>query len=373
MKTLILGIAALLLTALPLQAQDATGTWQGTLQVGRPLRVVIKITNESTGLKAVLYSIDQGGQGVGASTVAAQGGTLKLAMPAMSATYEGKFGPGGNTIAGQFTQGGRATALELTRANADTAWAIPAPPAAMVPMAADAKPVFEVATIKPSEPDRPGKAFTVQGRQIRTINTTAADLVTMAYGIHAGQISGAPNWFESEKFDILGTPDISGVPNQEQLRGLIQHLMADRFKLTFHRDKKELPVYALRLGPKGPSLTKSEATGNLPGLFFRGPGVLPARNATMGDFAGIMQNAVMDRPVVDQTGLSGRFDFTLTWTPDETQFRSSGIRVPPPPADGSGPPGLFTAIQEQLGLKFETTRAPVDVIVIDRIEKPSPD
>jgi uncharacterized protein (TIGR03435 family) len=91
----------------------------------------------------------------------------------------------------------------------------------------------------------------------------------------------------------------------------------------------------------------------------------------MGDFAGLMQSAVLDRPVVDHTGLPGRFDFTLTWTPDETQFGGLGMHVPPPADNASAPPDLFTAMQEQLGLKLESTKAPVDVLVIDHVEKPS--
>ena len=95
-------------------------------------------------------------------------------------------------------------------------------------------------------------------------------------------------------------------------------------------------------------------------------------NATMGDLAGVMQTAVLDRPVIDKTGLQGRYDFTLRWTPDETQFVNMGVRVPPPQAnDPDAPPGLFTAFQEQLGLKLESTKGPVDVLVVDRIDKPS--
>jgi uncharacterized protein (TIGR03435 family) len=119
-------------------------------------------------------------------------------------------------------------------------------------------------------------------------------------------------------------------------------------------------------------LTRSAGDPNgLPSLLFRGLGALPVRNATLADFAGVMQAAVLDRPVVDQTGLTGRYDFTLTWTPDETQFASMGVRVPPPTGDPSAAPGLFTAIQEQLGLKFDSTKAPVEVIVVDRVERPS--
>jgi uncharacterized protein (TIGR03435 family) len=152
---------------------------------------------------------------------------------------------------------------------------------------------------------------------------------------------------------------------------MLQKLLADRFKLAFHHDKKELPVYALVVAKGGPKLTKSEADANAtPSLLFRGLGTLPVRNATIADFAGVMQAAVLDRPVVDQTGLTGRYDFVLTWTPDETQFGGLGVKVPPP-SENAAAPDLFTAIQQQVGLKFEPTKASVDVIVIDKVEKPS--
>ena len=94
-------------------------------------------------------------------------------------------------------------------------------------------------------------------------------------------------------------------------------------------------------------------------------------NATMGDLAGVMQTAVLDRPVIDKTGIQGRYDFTLRWTPDDSQFVNMGVRVPPPSNDPDAPPGLFTAFQEQLGLKLESTKGPVEVLVVDRIDKPS--
>ena len=113
---------------------------------------------------------------------------------------------------------------------------------------------------------------------------------------------------------------------------MLGKLLVDRFKLTFHREKKELSVYALTVLPTGHKLTKNDTDVNgLPGLFFRGLGVFPVRNATMGDFAGTMQAVVLDRPVVDQTGLEGRYDFTLTWTPDETQFGGRGGQALLPP------------------------------------------
>jgi uncharacterized protein (TIGR03435 family) len=262
--------------------------------------------------------------------------------------------------------------LDLKRANADTAWAIPTPAARPAPMAANASPSFDVATIKPSRPDTPGKAFRVQGRTFSTLNTTLSDMVAMSYGIHARQLTGAPAWVDTEKFDMSGQPDQPGTPSLDQWKLMIQKLLADRFKLTFHRDKKELPVYALVVDKAGPKLTKNDSDPNgLPGLFFRGLGVLPVRNATMGEFAGTMQAGVLDRPVVDQTKLEGRYDFTLTWTPDETQFGGLGIRVPPPADNAAAPPGLFTAIVEQLGLRLESAKIPTEVLVIDRVEKPT--
>jgi len=362
------------LTSAGLQAQqDVAGTWQGTLQAGRELRTVVKIDKADGGeLKAVVYSIDQGGAAMPAGNVTFQGSTLKFTVPGVGATFEGKMSADGRTMTGTMTQGDRPLPLNLTRANADTAWAIPAPPARVAPMAAGASPSFEVATIKPSAPDRPGKLFNVQGRTFRTVNTTLADLITFMYDVHTAQLIGGPSWMTTEKYDISGQPDLPGAPSLNQWKGMMQKLLTDRFKLVFHREKKELTVYALTVAKTGHKLTKNDSDPNgLPALFFRGLGMLPVRNATMGEFAGTMQGAVLDRPVVDQTGLQGRFDFTLNWTPDETQFGGLGVRVPPPADNASAPPGLFTAIQEQLGLKLDSARAPVEVFVIDRAEKPS--
>jgi len=318
-----------------------------------------------------MYSIDQGGQPINASAITLQGSTVKMSVAGIGGTFEGKLSADGATITGTWSQGAPLP-LELKRATAQTEWTIPEPPARPKPMAADADPVFEVATIKPSKPEAQGKGFQIGGRQMFTINTSLSDLMTFAYGLHPRQITGGPAWLESEVYDLEAKPDGEGQPNDKQWKTMLQKLLADRFKLTFHRDKKELSVYAIVVAKGGPKLTKSEGDPNgLPGLFFRGLGVLPARNANMADFAGVMQGAVLDRPVVDQTGLQGRFDFTLTWTPDEFQFTSLGVRVPHPTDDPAAPPDLFTAIQQQLGLRLESTKAPAEVLVIDRVEKPS--
>ncbi len=367
-----LGIVAFItLSAGTLQAQDITGNWQGTLQAGRELRIVITISNGDAGvLNAVLYSIDQGGQGLPASAVTRQGSTMKISIAGLGATYEGRLSADSSSMTGTWTQGAPLP-LNLKRATGDAAWAIPAAPARVGPMPATANPTFEVATIKPSRPDQQGKGITMRGRQLATLNTSLSDLIAFSYGVHARQITNGPEWLEKDKYDLTAKPDGEGQPNEKQLKTMIQKLLADRFKLSFHPDKKELQVYALIVGKTGAKLTRSGGDPNgLPGLFFRGLGNLPVQNATMADLAGVMQGAVLDRPVVDQTGISGRYDFTLTWTPDESQFGGLGVKVPPPP-DNATAPGLFEAIQEQLGLKLESTKAPVEILVVDRAEKPT--
>jgi uncharacterized protein (TIGR03435 family) len=114
------------------------------------------------------------------------------------------------------------------------------------------------------------------------------------------------------------------------------------------------------VGRTGPKLKKAEGDPNgLGGLFFTGLGVLNVTNSDMPAFCALMQAAVLDRPVVDQTGLQGKFDFRLKWTPDESQFAGMGVKVPPPSEAADAPPPLFTAIQEQLGLKLEAGKAQV--------------
>src|SRR5688572_26787149 len=330
-------------------AQSIAGAWQGTLNVGKELRIVMTIANAAGGgLTGMMHSIDQGGQGIAASPVSLQGSTFRFAIAPIGATYEGQLSADGNSIVGTFTQGGKPVPLTLRRATPDTAWPIPTPPK---PMAANAPTAFEVATIKPSNPDTPGKVITIRGRQFTTINTTLGDLISFAYRVHTAQITNAPEWMESAKYDITGQPQAEGMPNENQLRAMLQKLLEDRFRLTVSRGTKELPVYVMTVGKAGHKLSPNDRNPNgLPTLFFKGLGMLPGLNATMADLANVLQAVVLDRPVVDKTGLAGRFDFTLNWTPDDSQFRTLGGRPPGVATDPNGPPGLFTAIQEQLGL-----------------------
>jgi uncharacterized protein (TIGR03435 family) len=360
-------------------AQTLTGSWQGSLPgpAGRPpLRLIIKITRaDDESLKAVMYSIDQGGQPISASSATQQGSTLKIAIVAIGGNYEGKLNAEGDSIVGTWSQGGPPAPLTLVRATPATAWTIPEPPPPPKLMRADANPTFEVATIKPSRPDAPGKSMLVGrggGNLFTTTNSTAADLITFAYGVHARQVTAGPSWLESEKFDITGKPDQEGVPNIAQLRSMVQKLLTERFQLTFHRDKKELSAYAITVAKTGIKLTKTQNPGgNLPGFGGRGPGSVGVRNATMTEFAEFLQSRILERPVVDHTELTDRFDFTLTWTPDSTQPAALGPNAPPLPANPDAPPDIFGAMLQQLGLKLESVKTPVEVVVIDKVEKPS--
>jgi uncharacterized protein (TIGR03435 family) len=363
--------------AVPPSPHDIVGTWQGTLHIAaanRDIRIVNKITKDDKGaLKVADYSIDQGGQALVASSASFEEGVLKYSIDFIQGKYEGKMSADGKTITGTWAQGPNPLPLNLERANADTAWAIPEPPKSMP---ADANPGFDVVTVKPTKPGEQRKWFGFRGRSLVTINTNMNDLVTFAYSLHTKQVIGAPDWFGADPFDIDGVPDVDGQPSLKQMRSLLQKLLADRFKLTFHHEQRELSAYILTVAPGGPKIkTTTAAPNDSPGFLFRGLGDLMVRNMDMKEFANGMQSAVMDKPVIDQTGLKDKYDFNLKWTPDDSQFaqfRGAGAPPPAPPTeDPNAPPSLYTAVQEQAGLKIGPGKAADDVIVIDHVEKPS--
>ncbi len=354
-------------------AQDLSGIWQGTLHApgGHDLRIVYKISKTDTGWSAQAYSIDQTPMPIPVTSITLQGADVKISVLRIGGTYEGKMSPDGSTITGSWSQGA-SMPLVLKRVSADAAWPIPEAPPRPKPMAADANPEFEVATIKPSKPDTPGKGFMVRGRRFNTLNTTLEDLLTFSYHMNSRQLVGLPSWANSEKFDIEAQPDGEGEPSDAQWRTMLRKLLDDRFKLTFHREQKDLPVYALTVAKNGPKLTANHDDPNgLPGLMFRGLGDLNASNADMGHLCELLEGSVLDKPVIDRTGLTGKFDFQLKWTPDPTQFAGFGMKMPPPATGPDAPPDLFAAMQQQLGLKLDSTKAPVPVLVFDHAQQPT--
>jgi uncharacterized protein (TIGR03435 family) len=369
-----LAIAALLLVGLssgPAAAQgtqDIAGTWQGTMNVGRAMRIIVKIARASGGWKGELYSIDSGAEGMVVPSITLQGADVRFAIASIEGSYAGRLSEDGASMAGVWTQGSGTYPLNLARATADTAWAIPEPDK---PMALDADPAYEVATIKPSDPSDGSRGFQTRGRHIRAANETVDDMISFAWGIHVKQIVGGQPWMNTDHYFVDGVPDVPGDPNLTQFRSMIKKVLAERFGLKVHNEKRELSLYALTVAKGGPKLTKSLGNPNgPPNDNFSTSAYMKETNTTMGEYAKAMQY-VLDRPVLDQTGLEGRWDFLLKWTPDESQFTALGYKIPPPTDNPNAPPGLFAAIQEQLGLKLEAVKAQADVLVVDKVERPS--
>jgi uncharacterized protein (TIGR03435 family) len=235
-------------------------------------------------------------------------------------------------------------------------------------------PSFEVAAIKPTQ---------VHAKQSRFMTMQSADrfvvedyslrsLIAAAYDLNPKAVLGGPAWVDNDHFDILALTPGRNRPTHDEQMTMLRALLADRFHLNFHRRQKMMSVYELEKDKGGAKLKATSASAtdpsNLISVVYPGRIVLPARNATMSEFASILQRAILDRPVLDRTGLNGRYDFNLQWAPDETQF---GGEIPAAPANAQDPP-FFTAIREQLGLRIEHTRGPVEALVIDRAEPPSP-
>lgn len=257
-------------------------------------------------------------------------------------------------------------------------------------------PVFEVASIKPDKPAGNrmmfGTRWTPDG--LTTTGSTARSFIVMAYNVQDSQIFGAPNWINSERYDIQARVGGSVVeklqklsPDQRTLarQHMLQALLADRFKLVIHRETKELPVYALVIGRNGPKLKEAEpdenyangmkgADGHALGksVMRVGGGELTGQAIPMAFLVQTLsdQPELKDRVLLDRTGLTGSYDFTLQWAPENSML--NGMQKPDNATtpDSSGP-SLFTAIEEQLGLKIESTKGPVDALVIDHVERPS--
>jgi uncharacterized protein (TIGR03435 family) len=375
-KKVMLSIVALgVLMGGALRAQDFTGNWQGTLKDGKDLRLILVVSQEDGKLQAKLYSIDESPHPYTVSSISQDGLMVKFAIDLNGTAYEGKMNAGNTAIVGTWTQGvTKSFPLELARATKETAWEIPAPPAPPKPMAADADPSFEVATIKPNDKDGGSmQALTFRGRNFITVNSSLADLMMFAYSVQMKQIVGAPDWIEKDRYDIVATPVEEGRPNADQVRVMIRKLLADRFQLKFHHDKREMSAFVLTVGKGGAKLRPGQQNGSLHGIGMQeaaNGSLLFVNNAPIPAFTSFLQSLVLDRPVVDETGLTGRYDFTVTFTPDESQF--NGHQPFAKPADGVEPaPNLFEAMQEQLGLKLTPERTQVDVLAIDHVEKPS--
>ena len=221
-------------------------------------------------------------------------------------------------------------------------------------------PAFEVASIKPTVIKDgsfgidfpPGGRFSGRGM-------TVQNLLRISYELQDHQIAGGPSWIDSEGFDIEARPAAgAGEPSRQQVREMIQSLLAERFHLELHRETRQLPIYALIVSKAGPKLQAADANASANGSIRVGQ--LVTRKMSMASLASIL-TFDLGRPVKDDTALKGEFAFSLEWAP--------GLSASDDGA--SGKPSLFAAVQDQLGLKLESTKGPIEVVVIDRVEKPS--
>lgn len=230
-------------------------------------------------------------------------------------------------------------------------------------MAPDAHPSFEVATIKPSDPNSQQQGIDSKGHTVLLLGQTLMSMTAFAYQLHKEQIVGAPGWMSSDRYDVEGIPNAAGEPDLSQIQEMVRKLLAERLGMNVHRERQAKLYYAIVPAKSGSKLARSTATlDRLPHQSMRANGKqteIRFRNNEMADLA-LGLEPLVDHPVVDETGLMGRFDFTLRWQSNEAQ-----------PTDANAPPTLFTAIAEQLGLKLQPKKGLVDVLVIDKVAKPS--
>ena len=241
-----------------------------------------------------------------------------------------------------------------------------------------------MAAIKPADPDAHGSSMmTDNAGGLNVTNMSLRALITSAYGIRDFQLTGGPGWIRTERYDIIAKPervDNAAEPadfrdlteaqrktRDEQWRERVRSLLANRFGLVVHKETKEQPIYVLSVAKGGPKLTVVTTPGDRQGMS-------GGRGTSQGFAAAISMLATnlagtLGRPVVDKTGLNEKYDWVLKWTPDVEATGSSGADTPQP-VDSPGPT-IFTALQEQLGLKLESSKGPVENVVIDHVDHPS--
>ena len=264
-----------------------------------------------------------------------------------------------------------ATAVPLCGAQSQAGQTVPAAPAAA---ASSASPAFDVAVIRPNPSDMTGHSHiwsAASDGYIKAQNVTAMDLIRYAFNIPETRISGGPDWMRATKWDMEAKSDsaiddqlraLDSAKAREQKQHMLQALLADRFGLKVHQETRQLPIYALVVAKGGPRFQPSKINGT---TVSNGSNQITVKGSdhTLALLAEQMSWS-LGRIVVDKTGLDGRYELSLKWTPDDAPGGTGTA-----PADTG--PSIFTAIQEQLGLKLESQKGPVQILVIDRIETPS--
>jgi uncharacterized protein (TIGR03435 family) len=226
--------------------------------------------------------------------------------------------------------------------------------------------LIEVASVKPSrEASSDSNLDSVRGRLTAT-NISIRELIRFGYGVRDYQIGPAPKWIDTERFDIVvKSARDGGGHSLEEEKSTVRELLADRFQFVMHREPKQMPIYLLVVAKDGPKLKPhSSSAPKTRG----GCGRLVGRPVTADAIATILSRQ-LEHEVFNHTGLSGEYDFQLDFTPDSGPCRAA--ESPNGSTDSPVRPSIYTAVQEQLGLKLESSRGPVELLVIDRVERPS--
>jgi len=231
-------------------------------------------------------------------------------------------------------------------------------------------PAFEVATVKPSPALMKYSGFQFPGGgRFEASQETVKAMVAFAYEVRDFYVSGGPGWAGTDRFEIVAKADASATP--VQMRAMLRTLLAERFKLAVRRESKEVSLYQLVVAKDGvKSSGLQESSVKIGGIRFLGRGQIEGTGIAMSGLANYLQT-LLGQVVVDKTGLTANFDFKLAWTPDESQAGKPGAQAGLANAADPGGPSIFTALQEQLGLKLDATKGPVETIVIEHVEKPS--
>jgi uncharacterized protein (TIGR03435 family) len=233
---------------------------------------------------------------------------------------------------------------------------------------------FEVASLKPSKPGGRGMGIrpAAGGQRYEASNCPVKLMIQAAYRLKAEQILGGPGWLESDRFDMEAKAERQS--NLDELHVMLMNLLVERFHLKFHKEKKEIPMYALTVDKGGAKVTPHEAA-NAGDLWIdqtidRIVHVKMKATFAPMDYFAFRLSQLMDRPVVDLTNLKGGYDFNLEYTRDLPPGVPENAQLNGAPIDTSGPT-VFAAVKRQLGLELKAQKGPVDIIVIDHVEKPT--
>jgi uncharacterized protein (TIGR03435 family) len=332
-KLLLASLASLLVCGIAAGATDVSGKWSGA-----PFYFIFKQDGSKLSgsggpsEKEQIVSFDNGV--VEGDRITFQAGSLQVDLRVM-----------GDEIRGEMKNGADTLKVFLKRVDAP-------------PNGAQSTKAFDVASVKRLPPPPGGvlSSMKLEPGRLTCSNVNLRKLIVQAYGVKDFQLSG-PDWLNSEIYDIAAT--MPPATSTDQVLPMLQSLLAERFQLKLHRETKEVPMYALVVGKTGLKIKEGEFGHSSTSA---SPGHLTAQKIPLSKLADFLSNQ-LGSPVTDLTGMKGFFDFTLEWAPDARPGEAGGA------SDSTPGASIFTAVQEQLGLKLEARKGPVEILVIDHVEK----